>query len=514
MGRKREDRETGKKTRADPECNLDGQYTNPIRSFRDLTPGNIQVAISSSRYLQLLISLTLVGAILRFYNLGYNSIWLDEASTLNFAIKSIPDIWLATTAGEFNPPLFYWTEHIMLIFGNSEVVLRFIPALLGVLTIPLIYLVGKEFMDRNTGIIAAAAFAFSPFLVYYSQEARAYSMMLFFVTFAMVFYFRALKSNDLANWALFGLLSALAFWTHFYALVIIGALILYALYELLPKIKNNIRAIQPLVISCGIFGLICLPLILVTIQLFAQRTASAPTFGIQGPDIIIATFAQISCLNAQIPGAVFALYLLPILFIAGIIQAFMLDKNKGIFLVTITVLTFVISNFLSYRIPMQPRYLIFLAIVYFIAIALSCRLLCTLVNSRGVVYVFIAILMVMNAVMLAGYYSGYVKEDWRGYASGLQQMTEQGDFVVIVPGYVSQPLDYYYSNTSDQTIEFSAYTANDLKAINAQKNNNTLFYVVTGDISAANPEGDAMEWLKQNTKSLGQNSGIYLLTSV
>src|SRR5512133_3534493 len=107
MGRKREDREKGKKTRADSECNLDGQYTNPIRSFRDLTPGIIQETISRSRYLQLLISLTLFGAILRFYNLGYNSLWLDEASTLNFAIKSLPDIWQATTAGEFNPPLFY-----------------------------------------------------------------------------------------------------------------------------------------------------------------------------------------------------------------------------------------------------------------------------------------------------------------------------------------------------------------------------------------------------------------------
>jgi mannosyltransferase len=92
-------------------------------------------------------------------------------------------------------------------------------------------------------------------------------------------------------------------------------------------------------------------------------------------------------------------------------------------------------------------------------------------------------------------------------------LTRPGDFVVVVPGYVSQPLDYYYSNTSDQTIELSAYTAADLKAINAQKNNNTLFFVVTGDISAANPKGDAIAWLEQNTKSLGQKTGIYLMTS-
>lgn len=505
MGRKREDREKEKKTRADRECNLDGEYTNPVRSFRDLTIGNIREAIFRSRYLQLLLSLSLIGAILRFYNLGYNSLWLDEASTLSFAVKSIPDIWQATTAGEFNPPLFYWTEHIMLLFGNSEAVLRFVPALLGVLTIPLIYLVGKEFMDRNTGIIAAAAFAVSPFLLFYSQEARAYSMMLFFVTFSMVFYFRALKNNDVRDWALFGILSALAFWSHFYALVIIGALVLYALFELYPKIKTNLNTGRPLVAGGVLFGVICLPLILVTIQLFTKRTASAPTFGIQGLELIRATFAQIS-------GSEVAMYLLLLLFIAGIVQAFLLDKNKGIFLVSLTVLTFIISYFLSYKIPMQPRYLIFLSIVFFIAIALSNKLLFALMNSQGIVYGFIALMVVINIPMLVDYYSGYTKEDWRGFAGGLQQLTRQGDFVVVVPGYVSQPLDYYYSNTSDQTIELSAYTAADLKAINAQKNNNTLFFVVTGDISAANPEGDAAAWLEQNTKSLGQNTGIYLMT--
>ena len=300
-------------------------------------------------------------------------------------------------------------------------------------------------MDRNTGIIAAAAFAFSPFLIFYSQEARAYSMMLFFVTFSMVFYFRALKNNGLSDWALFGILSALAFWSHFYALVIIGALFLYALYELFPKIRNNLHAAKPLVAGGVLFGLICLPLILVTIQLFAKRTASAPTFGIQGPEIIIATFAQIS-------GSEVAMYLLLILFIAGIVQAFMLDKNKGIFLVTVTVLTFVISNFLSYRMPMQPRYLIFLAIVFFIAIALSYKLLFTLLDTPGVVYGFIAFMVIINAFPLAGYYSGYTKDDWRGFSSGFQQKTRPGDIVVVIPGYISQPFDYYYSNATDQTI--------------------------------------------------------------
>ncbi|MCX6691398.1 MAG: glycosyltransferase family 39 protein [Methanoregula sp.] len=181
----------------------------------------------------------------------------------------------------------------MLVFGNNEITLRFIPALLGVLTIPLVYLAGKMFFDRNVGIIAAAAFAFSPFLIFYSQEARAYSMMLFFITFAMVFYFKALKTNDVKNWALFGVLAALAFWSHFYAMVVIAALVLYALGMQIQKIREDIRTLKPLALAIAVFTTICLPLIIVTIQLFAKRSASAPTFGIQGFGIIIETFKQI-----------------------------------------------------------------------------------------------------------------------------------------------------------------------------------------------------------------------------
>jgi hypothetical protein len=105
-----------------------------------------------------------------------------------------------------------------------------------------------------------------------------------------------------------------------------------------------------------------------------------------------------------------------LLFILGIVQAFRLDKNKGIFLVMLAVLPFVISTFLSYHIPMVPKYMIFLAIIYFIGIALFYKMLACVTNSKRIVYGFIAFLIVINAPMLLNYYSGYTKEDWRGYS--------------------------------------------------------------------------------------------------
>jgi 4-amino-4-deoxy-L-arabinose transferase-like glycosyltransferase len=509
MGKKREDHGRGK-VRADGECNLDGDYVSPIRSWKDLSPGTIRDTLYHSRYLQVLLSVTIIGLLLRFYNLGYNSLWLDEASTYTFASLSLPGIWEATTGGEFNPPLFYWAEHILLAFGNNEFVLRFIPALLGVLTIPIVYLIGKEFVDRNVGIIAAAAVAFSPFLIFYSQEARAYSMMLFFVALAMLFCLKSLKTNSLPDWALFGVFSALAFWSHFYAVVLIGALVLYALYELIPKFRAEISSIKPIIAGGVVFGILSLPLILVTIQLFAKRTASAPTFGIQGIGLILETFRQVLSSPFTLPGGDLAFFLLLALFIVGIIHAFMLDRNKGIFLVSLTVLTFAISYFLSFRIPMQPRYLIFLSLVLFLGVALSYRPVFSLLSNRGVVYGFIILLFVLSGPFIAVYYAGFSKDDWRGFAGQVSQVTQPGDMVVVAPGYMYQPLDYYYTNSTDGTFEFHADTGPGLEALRQQKGNSSMYLVVTSDISSADPGGDAVAWIEQHTSIVNQNTGIYL----
>jgi uncharacterized membrane protein len=506
MAKKREDRGKEKLSGGNTECNLDGNYLSPIQSFQDINIENIKSLVVYSRYIQALIALTVIGFFLRFYNLGFNSLWLDEASTNTFAVMSLSGIWQATARGEFNPPLFHWVEHFMLILGNNEVILRFVPALLGFLTIPLIYLAGKEFLDRNVGIIAAAAFTFSPFLIFYSQEARAYSMMLFFVAFAMVFYFKALKTNSLRDWALFGILSALAFWTHFYSFVIIASLVLYAGMIQLPNIQKNIQNLKMIAASIILFVVLCFPLIFLAVQLFASRTSSSPAFGIQGLGVISETFRQIS-------GSDIAMYLFLLLFIIGIVQAFLIDKNKGIFLVTMTILTFVISFTLSYKMPMVPRYMIFFNTLFFIGIAVSYKMFYGLINNRGIVYAFVAFLVIISAPTLVDYYSGYSKQDWRGFSGQIQKMTNPGDLVVVVPGYVSQPLNYYYSNISDKTFEFNANTGQQLKDINSGRGNNTAYFVVTGDISAANPEGDAIAWLEANTKSLGQNTGIYLFVS-
>jgi 4-amino-4-deoxy-L-arabinose transferase-like glycosyltransferase len=507
MAKKKDGDKRGSRQDAAGECDLDDGYVSPVASFRDITFENIKSLVTKSRYVQALILLTIAGFILRFYNLGYNSLWLDEATTYNYSLNSFAGIWGLTAGGEFNPPLFYWIEHVMLMFGNSEAILRFVPALLGVLSIPVFYLVGKEFLDRNTGIIAAAACTVSPFLIYYSQEARAYSMMLFFVGLATLFFLKAMKSGNWIHWVIFGVFSALGFWTHFYAIVMIAALVLYALIEWIPKLRTELNNLKWLILGVIIFVILSLPLIFVTIGLFASRTASAPTFGLQGMNLIVETFTQISGFSDL------AAILLFILFIVGIAQMWFINKNKSVFLILTMVFTFVISFILSFKMPMQSRHLICISIVFFLGIAGSYKAFYTLIRRPSIIYVVIAVLCLISAPMLIGYYSGYSKDDWRGFSAALQEKTNPGDAVVTVPDYMNGPLNYYYSPVEDHTTELQATTSHDLEKVYSQKGNNTMYFVVTSDIYAANPDGDAVAWLSNNTRHIGQDTGIFLFSS-
>jgi len=92
-------------------------------------------------------------------------------------------------------------------------------------------------------------------------------------------------------------------------------------------------------------------------------------------------------------------------------------------------------------------------------------------------------------------------------------MTQEGDIIVLVPSYMSLPFNNYYSNTTDKTYEYGATTVQDLENISALRGNKKIFFIVTNDIMAVNPNGDEIQWLKENTIFSGQNTGIYLFTT-
>ncbi|WP_421909555.1 hypothetical protein [Methanolacinia petrolearia] len=174
----------------------------------------------------------------------------------------------------------------------------------------------------------------------------------------------------------------------------------------------------------------------------------------------------------------------------------------------------IFSVILSAKITMNPRYLIFLLPVFYLGIASAYMPMKELIKNDKFIYAFMAVLVLVNIPFMATYYTSYTKNDWRGFSGQLGNVTEAGDVIVVLPGYMTQPLDYYYSNETDGTIELLASSGEELEAIYSEYPDSRLFFVVTGDINAKNPEGDAVEWLNANTGYMGQNMGIYLFAIV
>jgi mannosyltransferase len=122
----------------------------------------------------------LLAAGLRFYRLAGQSLWSDEGNSVALAQVGLSEI-AARTAFDIHPPLYYWLLHAWIrFFGRSEVAVRSLSVVVGVLLVAVVYQLGKQLFDSRVGLLAAFIAAVSPFLVYYSQEARMYALLALF----------------------------------------------------------------------------------------------------------------------------------------------------------------------------------------------------------------------------------------------------------------------------------------------------------------------------------------------
>jgi uncharacterized membrane protein len=478
-------------------------------------------------WLHILIGLTIIAAILRFYHLDFNSLWLDEISTYKYSIGSFENMKMMMTTGtDYAPPLFFFLEHFVLQgLGTSELTIRLLPALFGTLTIPVIYFVGKEFWDEKVGLITAGIFTFSPFLIYYSQEARAYAMALLLISIEFYFFLKAAKTEEVKDWILFGVFAGVAFWTHYYTVVFTAMLFTYMIIRIIPTFiiptfEKDMKTLKLVLIAAGAMFLVTLPVIVTMIPLFFQISSSAPTYGIHGVGLVYATFNQMSGFSDNIT------YALLFVCALGIIIAWKRDNFKGyasrypytsLLLVWIMTGTFLISIYLSYKMPMMPRYIIFLTIPFTLGIALVYiglrELIPQKISGYKIVVVLIAIFAIISVPYYLNYYQNFSKEDWKGIAKDLESITLPGDTVVSVPRWIGYPLDYYYSSKQDQTIEKGVETVDALNAIR-KESNQSVYYILTNDIYAGDPQGTTVEWLKQNSVLTRNYGSVWVLKGV
>lgn len=170
-----------------------------------------------------IVALVAVGAALRFPTLDRQSFWLDELVTVDLLDRRLGDALAEIPRTEATPFLYYvvawaWGS----LFGLGEVGLRSLSALAGTATIPVAYGAGAVLVSRRAGLVAGALVAVNPFLVWYSQEARAYALLALVAAGSVLAFGLALRGGRPA-FAAWATLAAVAIATHYYAVFLVAA---------------------------------------------------------------------------------------------------------------------------------------------------------------------------------------------------------------------------------------------------------------------------------------------------
>jgi len=157
----------------------------------------------------LILSLIILAFALRVYQLDAKSIWFDESHSLNRAsldllsIASGKQIWGDRVVQDTtHVPFYFFALHFLIkLAGDSDFTLRFLSVIFGVLTVPLIYFMGKKLCHGHArvGLWAALLATFSPFYLWYSQEARMYTLLVFLGLLSVYCLPRAI-AEDKAGW--------------------------------------------------------------------------------------------------------------------------------------------------------------------------------------------------------------------------------------------------------------------------------------------------------------------------
>lgn len=206
------------------------------------------------------------GAAVRFAGVGQQSYWYDESFTVHLVHGSFGALLKGVSRTESTPPLYYVLAWVWArVFGEGEAGLRSLSVLLGAALVLVAYLVARRLGGNVAGIAAAALVAVNPLLVWYSQEARAYSLAALLALLTVLALVLAHQRRGVMALTAWGVCGVAAFASHYFTVFLI---VPEAIWLLLGR-SGRRRPAALAVGALALGGLALLPLALL------QRSRSA-----------------------------------------------------------------------------------------------------------------------------------------------------------------------------------------------------------------------------------------------
>jgi len=389
-----------------------------------------------------MLFIILIGFAARLYQLDAKSLWFDEIITVALARLPWNEGLVSLLAqGIQLTPLFHWVIKLWMLVGQSDWLFR-IPALLvSLLTIPLTFKIGHFYFDSKVGLLAAFIFAINPYQVWYGQEVKLYSLLVFAALGSMLAFGHMLQSKGQHGWIAMMGFNVLGFPAHYFMFLISAIQFLYIVVTL----RRSRRVLRYWFVAQIVPVLVLIPwwLFIIYQNQLAVGIGWVPQPRWFDPLLTVWDFSFGYSGQQPAPIIIVSLIVLAIGLLIGVWQSWRLSTwgvLMTLWLIFPPVITYVMSfRYISFYVD---RYLLIISPVV------------TLLTVYGLLSIPLKWLRWgMTVVFIGGTVWGlgsiyfdpvlYNKDDWRMLAQNVDTQAQPGDMVIACHSGYRLAFEYY-----------------------------------------------------------------------
>lgn len=389
-----------------------------------------------------------LGAALRFYGLGRESIWIDEALSVRLASVPLGQL-VAATGLDGHPPLYFLLLHAwMALFGGSEAAVRSLSATLGVLALPVVHLLGRRLFGVAGGLVAALLLAVNSYHVYYSQEARNYSLLVLTTLLSWAAYERDRHWRTHASGALYVAATVLMLYTHVYAGMVLMAQVGHGVYARLRHREEPAGWGRFLVVN-GAIAVCLLPWIGAPWTEMLRRQSDPRRTGLK---LARPSVAAIGTSFHQFAGS--ALLVCPLVVAVAVALYRGLRTGAAVTVGLLLWLTLPHAVPFAYSQVLVPVYITRSTIVTLPAFVLLAASSLAALRGAGRVAA-VAACGLLAVWVQAQNYRGVSKEQWRDVAANVSEWARPGEVVAFDVAYGRGGFAHYFRRDDVRLVELS-----------------------------------------------------------
>jgi mannosyltransferase len=406
-----------------------------------------------------IIAVLLLAALLRFYGLADENLWLDESFSWAQATMSYGDM-MGTVMVDVHPPLYFNILFATVnVLGESEFALRLPSVLFGLLTVWMVYLVGLRLKLGRYALAAAFLLAITVFQVRYSQEARMYALTACLSVFSMYAFLGLYRDGIGKRQQVFYVLAtALLLYSHVFGLFVVLAQYAYVMLTWLSARMNAQVSFRQWFVLQLCIGLLFLPWVGV---LLGQVSRVQGGFWISRPTL----YSLWESLQFYAGGNIALLICCAALLCAAALwfwrrteMAGQPEQPSDVSPLPLLLLWIALPNLIPFAVSLvsQPiyywRYTIGASPAWYLLVALALAYLARQSGKHSLAIVVVAMIALVQAGPLYTYYTTLSKTRWASVVEYVESQAGSGD-AVFIHNYNVIDAYRYYSKRNDLRLE-------------------------------------------------------------